>query len=83
MQKMRAGDLVSANAQRNWNVSGPGGEEKTMRETIVWILFCVLLAVASFESGYIRRSWEKDTLWQEIKKVSERVEKMEVEIKKR
>jgi len=37
-----------------------------MREVIVWILFCILLTVASFEAGYIYRSSERDDLYQQI-----------------
>ena len=37
-----------------------------MRETIVWILFCVMLALASFGGGYIYRDEKADELRKEV-----------------
>lgn len=44
-----------------------------MRETVVWILFCVMLCLASFGWGYICRDREIDELRKEVYRLDQRV----------
>ena len=40
-----------------------------MRETIIWIIFLVLLALAAFEGGYIVRDRRKDDTRERVLKL--------------
>jgi hypothetical protein len=53
-----------------------------MRETIVWILFCLLLAPAAFGGGYIVRDRETDKmLLDKISDLRDRVSGLEWDYK--
>jgi len=48
------------------------GEERDwsgVREAIFWTVFCILLALASFEAGWIIRDFEKDETQKRVLKL--------------
>jgi hypothetical protein len=44
-----------------------------MRETVFWIMFCFLLALAAFESGWIVRDRQRDNTQERLLKIEERI----------
>ncbi len=48
----------------------PEKEWGVIRQTIFWILFCILLVIASFEAGYLMKTFERDETKTEIQKLN-------------
>jgi hypothetical protein len=40
-----------------------------MRETIVWVLFCVMLTLAAFGWGWIYRDRQIDVIYEKVHKI--------------
>ncbi len=41
-----------------------------VRQTIFWVLFCIVLVIASFEAGYLTKTFERDETKAEIRKLN-------------
>ena len=50
-------------------INGPEKEWGHVREAFFWITFCLLLAIAAFEAGYIVRDFEKDETQKRVQKL--------------
>jgi hypothetical protein len=51
-------------------VNRPEKEWGPVRQAIFWILFCLVLIIASFEAGYLIKTFEKDETRAEIRKLN-------------
>ncbi len=52
------------------HIRRPEKEWGPVRQTIFWIFFCIVLMIASFEAGYLVKTFEKDQMTVEIKKLN-------------
>jgi len=50
-------------------IHGPGRDWTPMREAIFWMVFYILLGLASFEAGWIIRDLEKDEVQKRVLKL--------------
>ncbi len=51
------------------HIRRPEKEWGPVRQTIFWIFFCIVLVIASFEAGYLIKTFERDETRAEIQKV--------------
>ena len=50
-------------------VHGPEKDWGLIREAIFWMVFCILLGLASFEAGWIIRDFQKDETQKRVLKL--------------
>jgi hypothetical protein len=50
-------------------VHGTGKDWGLIREAIFWMVFCILLGLASFEAGWIIRDFQKDETQKRVLKL--------------